>query len=145
MLRTRLCKVASLALLLIPATILADETITLKTIMQGLRNDLVTIADGLLLDDFEQVARGAASIADHPTIPPGQIQLVAAELGPEMPAFKQFDTLVHDLSLDVHAAAGEQDRPTAIAGYRRLLEGCLACHAAYKDRIAAVLSDAEVD
>lgn len=48
---------------------LADETTTLQIIMQGLRDNLVEITDGLLVDDFELVERGASAIANHPRIP----------------------------------------------------------------------------
>lgn len=113
----------------------------LKEIMQGLRDDSVAVADGLLMDDFNMVAQGADSIANHAQIPPAQVQLVAAELGPEMPAFKQFDTTVHDLSLSIAAAARNNDREQAIADYQRMLTGCFGCHAAYRERVAAVLSD----
>lgn len=112
--------------------------------MQGLRDDLVDISDGLLNDNFELVARGAAAIADHPQIPAAQVQLVAAELGPEMAAFKQLDNLVHDLSLEVNAAAKALDRDAAISGYQQIINGCFACHRTYKERVASVLGQAPV-
>jgi hypothetical protein len=111
----------------------------LKEIMQGLRDDTVEIADGLLTDDFERVARGAAGIASHAQIPPEQVKLVAAELGAEMPTFKQFDISVHELSLSIAAAAEKKDRNQASADFHRMLDGCLACHATYKDRVSTVL------
>ncbi len=114
----------------------------LKEIMQGLRDDVVEITDGLLTDDFTKVAQAAARIANHARIPPDQIQLVAAELGTEMAAFKQIDTSVHDLSLSIAAAAEDKDRDRAIADYQRMLSGCFACHAAYKDRVGTVLATA---
>jgi len=141
MIRKKLLGLAGLALVLLPAITLSSEATSLKDIMQGLRNDLVEIADGLLMDDFEQVARGAIAIAEHPRIPADQVQLVAQELGPEMPAFKQIDTVVHDLSLEIHAAAEAHDRDAAITAYQRTLDGCFACHAAYKERIGLVLQE----
>ncbi|MHC4783001.1 MAG: hypothetical protein ACYTE0_08115 [Planctomycetota bacterium] len=119
----------------------ADEATTLQTIMQGLRDDLVEISNGLLTDDFELVDRGASAITNHPHIPPAQVQLVAKELGQEMPAFKQFDTRVHELSVQISTAANGGDRAAAISGFREMVDGCLACHASYKDRVAAVLRD----
>ncbi len=131
---------ASLILIFASSVSMTNEANDLKGIMQGLRNNLVDISDGLLMDDFEKIAVGAEAIAGHPQIPPGQVKLVAAELGSEMAAFKQLDTLVHDLSLEIKAAAATHNRDDAIAGYQRLLEGCLACHSAYKERVAAVLA-----
>ncbi len=140
--RNWLMAAACLVLILAPTAITAGEATGLKEIMQGLRNNLVDISDGLLTDDFEQVARGATAIAGHPQIPSTQVQLVAAELGSEMAAFKQLDNLVHDLSLEINAAASAFDRGAAISGYQRLIEGCLACHSTYKERVAAVLGKA---
>jgi len=114
----------------------------LKEIMQGLRNDTVEIADGLFLDDFTRVEEAALRIANHDRIPPEQVQLVAAELGAEMPAFKQFDMSVHDLALSIAAAAKAADRDRAIEDYQSMLNGCLGCHAAYRVRVAAVLGGA---
>jgi len=130
-------------LLLIPTVALTDETTTLQAIMQGLRDNLVEIIDGLLTDDFELVDHGASAIANHPRIPPGQVQLVANELGQEMPAFKQLDTRVHHLSVQISAAARSGDRTAAIAGFGDMIDGCFACHAIYKDRVAAVLRNSE--
>jgi hypothetical protein len=137
----RLARLASLVVLVTAPAAFADDVVTLKDIMQGLRDSLIEVADGLLEDDFELVARGALSIAEHPKIPPEQVQLVVNELGQEMPVFKQLDLLVHDLALEVHAAAAAQDRQAAITGYQRMVESCLECHAAYKDRVAAALAD----
>jgi hypothetical protein len=127
------------ALLLLPAPASTDESATLQTIMQGLRDNLVEITDGLLTDDLELVERGATGIANHPRIPPEQVQLVARELGEEMPAFKQFDMRVHDLAVEIGAAARAGDKTAAIGRYQSLVNGCFGCHVAYKDRVANVL------
>ncbi len=132
---------ATFSVLLAASVTLGAET-NLTEIMQGLRNDVVEIGDGLLTDDFSKVAHGADKIANHAQIPPEQVQLVAAELGAEMATFKQFDTSVHDLSLSIKAAAVSHDRDQAIADYQRMLNGCFACHAVYRERVAAVLSGA---
>lgn len=136
----RIIGVVSLVLIFAPTVATTDDAMTLKEIMQELRNNIVNISDGLLTDDFELVANGAAAIADHPQIPPAQVQLVAAELGPEMPVFKQLDTLVHDMSIEIKAAATAGGRDAAISSYQRMIEGCFACHRTYKERVAAVLS-----
>jgi hypothetical protein len=134
-----LIEAACLMLIFAPAVGLTSDAADLKEIMQGLRNNLIDISDGMLTDDFEKIALGAGAIAGHPRIPPWQVKLVAAELGSEMAAFKSIDTLVHDLSLEIKVAATAHNRDDVISGYQRLLEGCLACHSAYKERVAAVL------
>ena len=141
MMMKKLLGLASLVFVLVPAIALTGEATSLKEIMQGLRNNLVEISDGLLVDDYDKIARGAIAIAEHPRIPPAQVQLVAQELGAEMPAFKRIDTLVHDLALEIDVAAEARDRNAAISGYAQLIEGCFACHATYKERVAAVLGE----
>ena len=130
-----------LVLLLLPSVALAEETTTLQIIMQGLRDNLVEITDGLLTDDFELVERGASAIANHPRIPPEQVKLVAAELGQEMPVFKQFDTRVHDLAVQISSAAKNGDDGAAISAFEDMIDGCFGCHTVYKDRVAGVLRD----
>ena len=131
-----------LSIISIPAMVTASFAAAdeLKEIMQGLREDTNAIADGLLTENFEKVVTAANSIANHAQIPPEQVQLVAAELGSEMPTFKQMDILVPDLSVAIATAAKGEDRERAIADYHRMLDGCFNCHAAYRTRIAAVLS-----
>ncbi len=139
--RKKLVRAAGLFVILAPAVAASSEATTLQEIMQGLRDNLVDISDGLLMDDFEQVARGAIAISEHPRIPAAQVQLVARDLGPGMAAFKQLDTRVHDLSVEINAAARALDRSAAVSGYQQLIEGCFACHDAYKERVATVLKD----
>ncbi len=124
---------------LAPTVAMSGDAPSLKEIMQGLRNNLVEISDGLLTDDLGQVIQGANSIAEHPKIAPAQVQLVASALGPEMAAFKQLDHLVHELSVEISASARASDRDAAIASYQRMVKGCLDCHRAYKERVAAAL------
>lgn len=114
---------------------------SLKTIMQELRNDTVLILDAMLVDDMAAVADAAVRIADHPRIPPDQVSLIASELGPEMATFKQFDSLVHDLSVAIREAAGDGDRDRVQMLHRDMVAGCLGCHAAYRERVMMVLAD----
>ena len=117
-----------------------DSDTDLKKIMQDLQSDSALVVEGLLIDDFASVADAAARIANHPRIPPEQVALVAAELGAQMPTFKQLDTLVHNLALSIGAAAQEGDSASIAANYKSMLDGCLACHASYRQRVSEVLN-----
>ena len=120
-----------------------EPTTSLKTIMQQLRNDTVLILNATLVDDMASVAEAALRISEHPRIPPAQVALVAAELGPEMAAFKQFDTLVYDLSVSMREAALDGDRIREQKHFQDMLSGCLACHASYRKRVTSVLTVAQ--
>jgi hypothetical protein len=139
MIKNRLLLLVGFAAVALPVTALTGET-TLKEIMQELRRNFLEVSDGFLLDDFDRVADGALAIAEHPRIPPQQIQRVANELGPEMPVFKNFDVQVHELSLEIYKAAKDGDRAAAIAAYQGMVAACFDCHAAYRERVAAVLT-----
>jgi cytochrome c556 len=128
-----------IAMLLLPTLAVTNESVTLQAIMQGLGDNLAEIADGLMADDFELVEYGATSIANHPRIPPEQVQIVARELGDEMAAFKQFDKQVHDLAVEIAAAAQAGDSAAAMGKFQAMIDGCFNCHVAYKDRVAEVL------
>lgn len=140
--RNLILQFAALSLLVIPTLASTDESTSLQAIMQGLGDNLAEIADGLMADDLALVERGATGIADHPRIPPEEVQLVAKELGDEMAAFKQFDMQVHDLAVEIGAAARAGDAAAAVSKLQAMIDGCFACHVAYKDRVAAVLRPA---
>ena len=140
MLKNRLILITALAVVALPGTAVTSDT-TLKTIMQEMRLNFLDISDGFLLDDFEQIADGALAIAEHPRIPPEQVQRVAGELGAEMPVFKNFDVQVHELSLEIYKAAKDRDRAAAVTAYQGMVAACFACHAAYRERVAAVLGE----
>jgi cytochrome c556 len=143
MMKRRTLGLASFVFVLAPTIALSSEPTSLKEIMRELRENLIEISDGLLVDDFEKIARGAIGIAEHPQIPAAQKQLVATELGEEMASFKQLDTRVHDLSLEIHAAAKALDRDAATSGFQQLIEGCFDCHYKYEERIAEILKDSD--
>ena len=140
MLKKRLLLATALAVVALPGTAVTSDT-TLKTIMQEMRLNFLDISDGFLLDDFEKIAEGALAIAEHPRIPPEQVQRVAGELGAEMPVFKNFDVQVHELSLEIYKAAKDRDRAAAVTAYQGMVAACFACHAAYRERVAAVLGE----
>lgn len=140
MLKKTLLVLASLAVMLSPATALSGDPPSLKAIMKDLRQNFLDVSDGFLLDDFDKVAKGALAIAEHPRIPAPQAQLVADELGAEMPVFKNFDVQVHELSLEIYKAAREGDRVAALSAYHGMVSACIDCHTAYRERVAAVLN-----
>ncbi|NCF24654.1 MAG: hypothetical protein GWP60_08960 [Gammaproteobacteria bacterium] len=140
MLKKRVALLASLAIIVLPLTASTGE-LTLKAIMQELRQNFVDVSDGFLLDDFDKIAEGALAIAEHPRIPAEQVERISEELGPEMAVFKNFDVQVHELSLEMYKAATERDRDAAVAAYQSMVRACFDCHSAYRERVAAILSD----
>ena len=140
MLKKKPALLAILAIVALPVTGMTGDT-SLKAIMQAMRLNFIDISDGFLLDDFNKIADGALAIAEHPRIPPEQVEQVANELGAEMPVFKNFDVQVHELSLELYKAATNRDRAAAVEAYQGMVAACFDCHAAYRERVAAALSE----
>ena len=137
--------IACLSLSLIPSLALTSDALSLQEIMQGLGDDTAEMADGLLTGDFEQIAQAADAIANHPKISAGDAQLIAAELDGDEPDGDGQDEAPDADDVEVGVAARSQDRPAAVSGYQQMFEGCLACHDAYKDRVAAALAQGAED
>lgn len=114
----------------------------LKSIMQGLRNSLVTMTDGLLQGEPEMVAQAAANIANHSPVPEHERSIIRATLGTEMPGFAELDREVHVLSVEVGNAAEEGDLARAERDYQTMVAACLACHTSYKARVSEALKAA---
>ncbi|MDZ7768135.1 MAG: hypothetical protein U5K38_03150 [Woeseiaceae bacterium] len=97
------------------------------------------MTDGLLLGEPDRVSRAALGIAEHPPISERDRSIIAATLGAEMPAFAEFDQLVHSLSVSIGEAATQSDLVRAEREYQQMLNACLGCHSVYKTRVAQAL------
>lgn len=113
---------------------------SLREIMQHLNSSLGVILEGMLLEDYEQIAEGAEGIAHHAHIVAPQVERIAEELGAEMAVFSQFDEQVHDLSVSIAELASERDRGAIQLDYHHLVDGCLGCHALFRTRLSSVLN-----
>lgn len=106
-------------------------------VMSGLERDMAQLSRGLWLENFDTIRAAAQAVADHPTLPPAEVEQVAAVLGSEMPGFKGMDTRVHDLAVEVTQAADREALAEVMATEAELRAGCVACHTAYRERLRA--------
>lgn len=107
----------------------------LKPLMVTLGQDMSRIADGIWYEDFEMIRTGAQAIADHPKIPPAQMQLIRKTLGEQFSSFVGMDKAVHDAAVEVAEAAAEHNLQRALQDVESLQRGCVACHTAYRDTV----------
>jgi mono/diheme cytochrome c family protein len=116
----------------------------LVEIMRRLEADLADVAHGIWVEDPGTVRDAAGRIAAHPRVPPEQMATIRSTLGDELAAFAAMDGSVHDASVAL-AEAAEAGAATAelFAGYQRIQEGCLGCHAAFRARVFEALRGAE--
>jgi cytochrome c553 len=138
MITTRLITIVAVLTFAVTAATAENEP-TLKEIMQGLRDSLVEMTDGLLLGEADRVSRAARVIAEHPPISEHDRPIIVETLGPEMPAFAHFDQLAHSFSVSIAEAATQGDLARAEREYQQMLGACFACHNAYKTRVAEAL------
>jgi hypothetical protein len=117
----------------------SGEPRPLELLMVELGQDMQRLNEGIWRDDYVMIERGARAVADHPPIPPEQVALIRAALGPQFESFRQFDVLVHERAAEIAEAASSARMDRVLALYGQVQEGCVGCHAAYRDRTRAAL------
>jgi hypothetical protein len=127
--------------LFLPFAVMAEENLTLKDVMQGLNTDLREVTYGIVMEDYDLVAKSAQAIADHPTPDPALLKKIVAHLGAEMPQFKGFDQQVHDTALELKKAAMAQDKEALLEHYNEIIRGCVGCHQSYRKSISDLLNN----
>lgn len=122
------------------STEVGSTTRSLKVIMEGLAADMAGVAMGIWMEDAPLIAEGSQRIAEHPSVPPEQMIAIQGELGEEFTEFVAFDRLVHDLAVELRDAAhASRPPPELVETFGQIAEGCVACHAAFKERVTATL------
>jgi cytochrome c556 len=104
-------------------------------IMMGLEGEMARVGHGVWLADFEIIAAAADGIAAHPAIPADELKLLRAGLGDDMIGFRDLDTRVHDLALELKAAAEEADMEAVLSSDAALRTACVTCHDTFRERI----------
>ncbi|MDQ6954282.1 MAG: cytochrome c [Mariprofundaceae bacterium] len=108
---------------------------TLKSAMQQLGKDYAILNHAILMEDFDTAANAASHIANHEKPSVFQRMKIMAGLGTDMPSFKKADGKVHQLALDIEAAAKSKDMPLLIQHQSNMLKACMACHRSYRTKV----------
>lgn len=112
-------------------------------IMVGLQEDMRRLDRGLWTEDYDSIAVAARAVADHPTVPPEEFQLISGVLGDAMAGFREMDMNVHDRAVEIeeHARAGRLE--DVLDTGARLRAGCVQCHTAYRQQLREGLAAGE--
>lgn len=112
-------------------------------IMVGLQDDMRRLDRGLWMEDYDSIAAAARAVADHPTVPPEEFQLISGVLGDAMAGFREMDMNVHDRAVEIeeHARAGRLE--DILGTGARLRTGCVQCHTAYRQQLREGLAGVE--
>ena len=114
------------------------ESGSLKAIMQQLGIDFTALESAILVEDFDTAEKAAHAMAFHDTPSFGTKMKLMASLRTDMPKFKEADDKVHNLALELEAAAKAKDVKTLLAKQSQMLSACMACHTSYRSRIIEI-------
>jgi len=108
------------------------KPLVLCAIMQELSKNMQTVTDAISREDWEQVAKTAPLIADHPQPPPEEKGRILSFLGFDASKFKGFDSQTHQAAKKLGEIAGTQDGYAIIETFAALQNSCLACHQSFR-------------
>lgn len=111
------------------------EPQSLKSIMQLLMMDMHTVSMGIYLENYEIIYSGGKNINSHPGIIKEEQKELADILGEQMKSFHGMDMVVHYHADSLAMAAKEKDMQKILHHYQIVQNGCVNCHAAFRDKI----------
>lgn len=119
-----------------------SDSLDLPTIMRLIYADMQIINEGIYTENFKLIEQGAAAINEHPPLSDETRALVKKTLGERMPAFGQYDKLVHDTADSLKTAAAERNMESVLEKYQIIQQGCVSCHASFRDEITLARTSA---
>jgi cytochrome c556 len=118
------------------AVALAQEGPTFKEIMQGLAEDMNRLNAAIFAEDFDAIERSAAAIAHHPRPSPAERGRLMDAVGPDVELFQSIDRSVHGGAEEMADAARVGDMDGVLRYHGKVMQGCVTCHSAFRDRLA---------
>jgi cytochrome c556 len=110
----------------------AFRPLTLRNIMQKLSKNMQIVIDAISREDWEQVAKTAPQIANHPQPPIAEKMRILRFAGSNVSKFKRLDKQTHQAAKELEEIAMKKDREGAIAKFATLQKSCLACHQSFR-------------
>ncbi len=112
-----------------------EDSLDLQTIMRLLMLDVHSINEGIYTHNYDLIQSGAAAVNGHPSLSDESRTLVQQTLGNRMPAFVEFDNLVHTYADSIREAARAHNMERVLNHYRIMEQGCINCHTSFQDEI----------
>ncbi len=116
----------------------SEDTLPLLSIMTKLERDVNKISAGIWRHDFQMIKEGAKNIAHHPKIPPRQVKLIKAILGPDR--FKNFvktDQRVHQKAVEIAKMAEKKKLDVTTELFLEMERGCISCHVDHRNKVVS--------
>jgi cytochrome c556 len=102
--------------------------LALRAIMGELSKNMQTATHAVSREDWEQAAKTALRIADHPQPPMMEKLRILSFAGSDVQKFKNFNRQTSLAAKYLEEVAGKQDGHAVIAAFAALQSSCLACH-----------------
>lgn len=107
--------------------------ISFAQLMQIMHQASAMILDGILSENSEMTALGAHLLAEHPAPAGGPGRAMVPE---KREAFREvmpaYDKIFHAATERIVEASSQRRWPEAYAGYREVMDACVACHDAWR-------------
>lgn len=107
--------------------------ISFAQLMQIMQRATSMILDGILAENKEMTVLGAHLLDAHPAPAQGPGVAIVPE---QREAFKNvmpaYDKVFHSATERLSLAASQGQWPQAYAGYREIMDGCMACHETWR-------------
>lgn len=107
--------------------------INFAQLMQIMQRATSMILDGILAENKEMTVLGAHLLDAHPAPAQGPGVAIVPE---QREAFKNvmpaYDKVFHSATERLSLAASQGQWPQAYAGYREIMDGCMACHETWR-------------
>lgn len=113
-----------------------ESGLTLKQVMQMVNQSALKMLQGFLLNNDALIIEGAKEIAEHPMPKGGPLRYIdpskREEFAKLMPTFER---QVHGGAEEVIKFIKEGKREQAFQTYSQMIQGCMACHELFRDRM----------
>jgi len=113
-----------------------ESNLTFKQVMQMVNMSAIKMLQGFLLNNDGLIVEGAKEIAEHPMPQGGPLRYIDPSKREEfirlMPTFER---QVHGDARDVIRFIREGKKDEAFKAYTQMIQGCMACHELFRDRI----------
>lgn len=111
----------------------SDEPLVIRGIMQQLGKEMQNVTAAISSEDWPQVEKSAAWIADHPRPPMTERMRIMGFMGSDAGKFKAGDKETHEAARELMAAAETKDGQAVISVFSKLQSTCLGCHQNFRE------------
>lgn len=131
--RYKIVILLSAILIATPAVSMAE--LQLRTIMNGMNDNMKTIVDAINREDFKSIEENAMKVANHDKPPAMERIKILAFMKRQAPDLKGMDDKVHASAMELAEAAKKKNMDAVVTNFAKVQKACIACHTKFKAQI----------